>query len=420
MMRICISTVGCAHNLADSEAMAQFLTTAGFDVVFEDARDADVIVYNTCTVKNPTEDKFFTLLAKQKKPVVLAGCIPQSQQHEAWLNAYSAIGVDNLSSIVDAVRATLDNRVFHALSSSLTPPARDFLPTKRRNPFIAIVPLLQGCLGNCTYCKTKSARGVLKSYAEESILKQIRLAKLAGVKEVWLVSEDNGAYGLDIGLSLPHLLRQLLPIGGVKVRLGMLNPQYLFRYAHELADILSHDMFYKFLHVPLQSASDVVLRDMHRPYTIQQCKDALVVLRKKIPDMTFATDIICGYPTETDDDFLATMNFLREQEFAVLNISKFYPRPQTPAAKLPLLSTKKVKERSRKLSQWFALQNTNRSYEGKTLSVLFTERGKYNSYVGRTDNYKQVIVFSEKNILGKKLNVRILSSTRDDIRGEVV
>jgi threonylcarbamoyladenosine tRNA methylthiotransferase CDKAL1 len=411
--------VGCAHNLADSEAMAQFLTTAGFDVVFEETQDADIIVYNTCTVKNPTEDKFFTLLAKQTKPVVLAGCIPQSQQGETWLDAYSAVGVDNLSLIVDAVRATLDNRVLHALSSSASPPERDFLPSKRRNPFIAIIPLLQGCLGTCTYCKTKSARGALKSYAEESIIKQIRLAKLAGVNEVWLVSEDNGAYGLDIGSSLPQLLRQLLPIGGVKVRLGMLNPQYLFRYAHELADILSHDMFYKFLHVPVQSGSDKVLLDMHRPYTIKQCKDALAILREKIPDMTFATDIICGYPTETDEDFLATMDFLRDEQFTVLNISKFYPRPQTPAAKLQLLPTKKVKERSKQLSQWFAVQNTNRSYEGKILSVFFTERGKNNSFVGRTSNYRQVVVFSEKDILGTTQEVYIESTTRDDLRGKI-
>ncbi len=425
MVKVCIKTAGCSHNLADSEAMAQFLQEAGFQVTFENEKEADVVVYNTCTVKTPTDDKFFTKLSRQKKPVVLAGCIPQSQKNEKWLKNYSAVGVDELDKIVSAVRACLQHRTPHFLDVATSPPQRDFLPTTRVNSFIAIIPLLQGCLGHCTFCKTKQARGNLKSYPQEIIIHQIRLAKQAGVKEVWLVSEDNGAYGLDRGSSLPELLEQLVSFQGIKIRIGMLNPQFAFRYRKELARLLSFPVFYRFLHIPVQSGSDSVLRDMKRPYTIAQCKETFSFLKEHLPDITLATDIICGYPTESLNDFSATMNLLEDEQFDVLNISKFYARPQTFAATLTPLPTKEVKRRSKEVTKWFVKQNNNKDFEKKIVSVLFTSRGKNNTLLGRTDNYRQVVVgvpkgMQEKEILGTRRMVKIYSTTRDDLRGEIV
>ncbi len=433
MTLICIKTSGCAHNMADSEAMAQFLVEAGYSVIHEDETDADLIVYNTCTVKNPTDDKFFTKLKRTTKPVVIAGCIPQSQKDADWLKDHVALGVDMLDKIVDAVKAKLNGEIVHFLENTPLPPIRNFLPTKRRNPFVAIVPLLQGCLGNCTYCKTKAARGNLKSYPTKDIIKQIRLAKHAGVKEVWLVSEDNGAYGLDINTTLPKLLREIIKLEGkqeqnaehrlpaFRVRVGMLNPQYAFRYANELAEILEHNLFYKFLHIPVQVGSDKVLKEMKRPYTIKQFKQAISTIRTAISNFTFATDIIAGYPTETEDDFKETMKLLAEEKFTVINISKFYPRPGTPAAAMQLISTKEVKARSKAVSDWFTKRNNNEHYVGQIVSALFTEKGKNNSFVGRTENYKQVIVINtDDSILGTIKNVKVLSTTRDDLKGDLV
>lgn len=431
MVLICIKTFGCAHNMADSEAMAQYLVDAGYSVTFEDDANVDLLIYNTCTVKTPTDDKFFTLLKNATKPVVLAGCIPQSQKDALWLKDYVAVGVDRLENIVEAVKARLANEHVHFLNTTSLPPARNVLPTKRRNPHIAIIPLLQGCLGKCTYCKTKTARGKLKSYAPKDIIKQIRLAKHAGIQEMWLVSEDNGAYGLDIKTTLPDLLREIIPLAqnqnakdqpaAFRIRIGMLNPQYAYKYKHDLAEILQYDCFYKFLHIPVQAGSNNVLKDMNRPYTIEQCKDALTIIRQAIPDITFATDIIAGYPTETQDDFAQTMQFLAEENFAAINISKFYPRPQTLAAQLKPLPTKVVKARSKQVSDWFSQQNNNDCYVGKVVHAFFTEQGKNNSFIGRTTNYKQVILTrADTSILGTTQQVRILSTTRDDLKGELV
>lgn len=457
MTSIFIKTFGCSHNLADSEEMAYYLSNSGFTVLglnnetshlnssqsdlekFQiDA--ADLIIYNTCTVKNPSDDKFFTLLKRTDKPVVLAGCIPQSQRNDSWLKNYSAIGVDVLDSIVEVVTQTLNGNVIHRLDKKLTFDNR-ILPQIRKNSFIAIIPILQGCLGSCTYCKTKHARGHLKSYPKKVIIDQIRKAKADGIKEVWLVSEDNGAYGKDIGSSLPELLREIADVAlsnstslssdnsilhsdsrpPLMLRLGMLNPEYAFEYKEELTDVMKLDCFYKFLHIPIQCANDKVLVDMVRPYTVKEFTESFDYIKENIPDITLATDIICGFPTESKEDFEDTMFFMKKQNFNVVNISKFYPRPRTPAAKMKLIPTIEVKRRSKELSDWFSTVNYNEEYLGKSVLALFTEKGSiHGSFIGKTKNYRNVIVKSDVDILGKELTVKIESTTRDDLRGVIV
>ncbi len=243
-MKIAILTAGCSHNLSDSETMAHYLSLAGYEVFFERKDDVKLIIYNTCTVKNPTEDKFFSQLKKEKLPLVIAGCISQAQKNDEWLKRYSAIGVDQLDKIVEVVEATIEGKVKHFLQKKTKDDGRDFVPIIRKNKLIGIIPILQGCLGSCHFCKTKFARGNLKSHNPELIVKQIRHAKTQGIKEIWLVSEDNGAYGLDIETNLPELLRKIAEIGeGLKIRIGMLNPEYANKYKEELIEILKHDCF---------------------------------------------------------------------------------------------------------------------------------------------------------------------------------
>lgn len=422
MIRIGIKTFGCSHNLADSETMAHYLLEADFDVFLANAEDellgADLIVYNTCTVKNPTDDKFFVTLSRTKKPVIIAGCIPQSQEKESWLKEYSAVGVEQLHKIVEAVTKTLQGEIVHYLERGNST-SRDFVPVIKKNSLIAIIPILQGCLGGCVYCKTKQARGNLKSYAPELILRQIRQAKLQGCKEVWLVSEDNGAYGLDIQTTLPALLQSILEIkGDFKVRIGMLNPQYAYKYQDELIKLLEHDRFFKFLHIPVQAGNNDVLKKMRRVYTVEEFSKTILALRVVHSDITIATDIICGFPTETKSQFEDTMKMVKELRFSIINISKFYPRPGTLAAKMKLLPTKEVKARSKELSDWFAQTNENKQFEGKELIVLFDEVGhEKGSFIGRTENYRQVIVHSTQALLGKKAKVFIKSSKRDYLLG---
>lgn len=442
MQRIHIKTYGCAHNMADSETMAQYLQEAGYTITGISNNDqqsvaggegkqtesdllkkADLIIYNTCTVKNPSEDKFFSQLKKTSSPVIIAGCIPQSERDAKWLDDYSAIGVEQLHKIVSLVEKTLKGKIVHELSKSKTPLSRNFVPMLRKNSLIAIIPILQGCLGNCTYCKTKFARGSLKSYPLKDIIKQIRIAKHEGIKEIWLVSEDNGAYGLDIKTNFVKLLNEIIKLGeGPKIRIGMFNPEYAYKYRNELAEIYQHPIFYKFAHIPIQAGDNKVLQEMKRPYTVEEFEESIKVIKEKNPNMSFATDIICGFPTETKEQFKETMKLVKRHDFAMINISKFYPRSGTVAAKMKILPTKEVKERSKELSEWFRKQNYNKEYEGTTVKALVSEVGKNNSLIARLENYKQVIIknCSDKNLIGEEVKVKIQETTRDDLRGELV
>ena len=445
-LRIHIKTYGCAHNMSDSETMAHFLIKEGFEVsgisnedkesVVGDQgtkkeeelmKEADLIIFNTCTVKNPSEDKFFSALKKTDKPTIIAGCIAQSERNQEWIKEFSAIGVNNLDDIVEISKERIKGNIIQRFNKTRI--ERDFIPNIRKNPQIAIIPILQGCLGNCTYCKTKFARGHLKSYPIKNIIKQIRTAKHEGVKEIWLVSEDNGAYGLDIGTTFIELLEEIIRLGeGPRIRIGMFNPEYAYKYRYELAKIFQNKIFYKFAHIPIQAGSDEVLNKMKRPYTVKEFKESIEIIKEKNPEMNFATDIICGFPTETKDDFEKTMSLVKQIEFSMINISKFYPRSGTLAAKMKLLPTKEVKTRSKEISDWFSKQNYNKKYLGKTISVIVNEEGKNNTLIGRTNNYRQVIITNvddeneKKELLKSKKEVEVIikETTRDDLRGELI
>lgn len=419
-MHIAIITAGCSHNLADSETMAHYLDLAGHSVSFEKTADVELVVYNTCTVKAPSEDKFFTQLKLEKLPVVICGCISQSQMNEDWLKEYSAVGVDQLDKIVEAVEKTSQGKVFHALNKKRSDDGRDFIPLIRKNKYVGIIPVLQGCAGSCNFCKTKFARGHLKSYSSEKIIEQIRLAKAEGIKEIWLVSQDNGAYGLDIGTTLPELLEKIADVGdGLHIRVGMLNPEYAYEYRKELVEVLKNDCFYKFLHIPVQCGSNSVLKDMNRPYTVEEFEESIKVLLSGHPYMSIATDIICGYPTESPSQFEETMELVKRHKFSMVNISKFYPRPGTKAAKLKHLSTKEVKVRSKKLNDWFESVNYNEDLVGEVVECFVTEKDSKGNYIAKTKNYKQVVIRSDEDTLGKTVSIKVESTTRDDLRGYV-
>ena len=426
-----IKTFGCAHNMADSEVMAHYLAMSDYHVtglgqVSKEEEDkqlaeADLIIYNTCTVKNPSDDKFFSQLNKTNKPVVLSGCIPQSQKKAEWLEKFSALGVEQLHAVPEVVQETLKGNVVHKLGKSKELPDRTFLPVHRKNKYVAIIPILQGCLGACTYCKTKFARGHLKSYPLDSIITQVRNAKTNGVKEIWIVSEDNGAYGLDIGSDFPSLLRELIKIeGDFKVRIGMFNPEYAYKYRDVLPELMNNDRFYKFLHIPIQAGNNQVLKDMVRPYTVEEYKEAVAALRKGIPGVSIATDIICGFPSENDAQWQDTMQLCKEMAFEVINISKFYPRPGTLAHGMKQLPTEVPKQRSAELTQWWNAQNYNESYVGTEVRAFFSELGKDATVIGKTDNYKQVVVPGGEELLGTWQHATVESVTRDDLRGRVL
>lgn len=297
------------------------------------------------------------------------------------------------------------------------------LPKVRRNPLIEIIAINTGCLNQCTYCKTKHARGELGSYQPEDIVERAKQAFEEGVCELWLTSEDTGAYGRDIGSNLPELLWRLIDVipEGCMMRVGMTNPPYILEHLDEMAKILNHPKVYRFLHIPVQSGSDQVLADMKREYTCAEFEHTVNFLSERVLGLTIATDIICGFPTETEADFEQTMALCQKYKFPSLFINQFFSRPGTPAARMPKVPTQEVKIRTKRLSEFFQSYKPYRHQVGLLQKVLVTEVSHDKQhYVGHNKFYEQVLIPMEKKYMGKMIDVRIIEATKFSMKGEPI
>lgn len=422
MTKIFIKTYGCSLNQSDSEVMAGLLKKADFELV-KNAKQADLIIINTCTVKRLTEKRFFKYLEKINKldkPIVIAGCIPQTDPEK--VPGYSLVGTSQITNIVEIVEETINGSTLVSLAKENNQKLN--LPKIRKNPIIEIVPICEGCLGEpCAYCKVKSARGNLVSYAKEDILRQISHAIKDGVKEVWITAQDTGAYGKDIGESLTSLLKEIIKLpGDFKVRLGMANPNHIKEFLDELINIYKSEKMFKFLHIPVQSGNDEILKSMKRKYTVEEFKQTIQKFKKEIPNITISTDIICGFPGETEEQFNDSLNLIKEIKPDVLNISRFWPRPKTEAEKMEdQIHGRETKRRSKLLTSIFT--NTARMLNEKWLGwegeILIDEKGKDDTLIGRNFAYKPVVLKGNYK-LGNKVKIRIKKITAFDLRGEVL
>jgi len=417
-----IETYGCSHNFADSEQMGGVLKQAQFEPA-ESIEKADIVIFNTCTVKSPTADAFFNRLEEIKnaypyKSIIIAGCIPQTDPER--LKKFSLLGTRQIHRIVEIVEETLNNNIVKMLETGEMPPLD--LPRIRKNPFIEVIPINRGCLSRCSFCKTKAARGDLQSYPISEIVKAAQKAVLDGVKEIWLTSQDTGCYGFDIKTNLPSLLSELVKIpGDFKIRVGMMNPQHILRIRSDLIAMYKHEKVFKFLHLPLQAGSNVVLLKMARGYTVEQFMEVYSEFKREIPELNIMTDIIVGFPTETEEDYWQTLNIVRQMNPDSINISRFWARPKTLAAKLEPLPMDVVKHRSKVLMDVF--QNISKMQNERWMGwegvIIIDEKGEMPSqWIGRNYAYKQVIVEGDYK-LGDVLKVKVNVANVWDLRGKV-
>ncbi|XP_073315595.1 uncharacterized protein [Primulina huaijiensis] len=422
---IYLKTFGCSHNQSDSEYMAGQLSAFGYNLSDNEDK-ADLWLINTCTVKSPSQSAMETLIAKcksAKKPLVVAGCVPQGSRDLKELDGVSIVGVQQIDRVVEVVEETLKGHEVRLLTRK-TLPALD-LPKVRKNKFVEILPINVGCLGACTYCKTKHARGHLGSYTVDSLVGRVRTVIADGVREIWLSSEDTGAYGRDIGVSLPILLNSLVselpPDGSTMLRIGMTNPPYILEHLKEIAEVLWHPCVYSFLHVPVQSGSDSILSAMNREYTVSEFRTVVDTLIELVPGMQIATDVICGFPGETDEDFEQTINLIKEYKFPQVHISQFYPRPGTPAARMKKVPSNIVKKRSRELTTIFESFTPYVGMEGKIEQIWITDVATDGIHlVGHTKGYIQVLVVGPGSMLGSSAMVKITSVGRWSVVGDVI
>ena len=350
--RVFIETYGCTFNQSDSDAIAGILALEGFTLV-KCEEDADVILLNTCTVKGATEQKILYKLKRlvgARKRIVVAGCLPEANSNlvKKYAPAAPLLGTNALSHAPEAVQAAFEGRHVEFLGGK---GERLSLPRFHAGA-IARIPIADGCLGACTYCQTKLARGNLHSYPIECVVHEVQRCVELGCKEILLTAQDTGAYGLDIKTNLVELLQAVIEIpGDFKVRVGMMNPEHALRMLPGLLSVYESEKIRKFLHIPVQSGSDKVLRDMRRKYAVKDFLKIVKAFRRRFPSIRIATDIIVGYPTETEEDFKKTLNLLEKARFNVVNLSKFTPRPFTQAARLRQLPNQEVKRRSREAAE---------------------------------------------------------------------
>ncbi len=355
--RVFIETHGCAFNVADGEAMAALLEGAGFRIAAS-ADAADAVVLNTCTVKNRTWLDFKKRLAALRDgtraggpAVILAGCIPPTHAHDPLVACLPAIGPDTIAQIAEVVAAALAGQSLRILRRrDADPCARATLPSRRRNPLVEILPISRGCLSHCSFCQTRLARGRLHSFRRADLVARARAAVGAGVREIWVTSQDTGAWGRDSGDSLPDLLGELCAIDGdFRIRLGMSSPIWIHESLDACLDALALPKMFRFLHVPVQSGSDRVLAHMKRGNTAAQFEAVARAFARRFPDGTFMTDAIVGYPTETDEDFAATLRLIERCGIGMVNRSRYSRRPGTTAAALAPLASEIVLDRSVRL-----------------------------------------------------------------------
>ena len=418
MAKIWVEAYGCSASFADSEMISGLIVNGGHTIA-NSSKDADLNVIVTCSVKDATADKMVHRIKNLKtKPLIVAGCLPKAEKEtvEKFSPKASLLGPSSIGKTLDVIGSTLKGIKRIELSDLDEP--KIGLPKVRLNPAVGIIEIASGCMSECTFCQTKLAKGELQSYRIGDIVRQVKREINDGCSEIWLTSTDNGCYGFDIGSSLPELIETVSDIPSeFMIRVGMMNPMYLPRIRKELLKSYENNKVFKFLHVPVQSGSDQVLKNMKRGHTSKTFLEASREFREKFDKFTMSTDIIVGFPTETEDDFLDTVRLLEETRPDIVNLSRYSPRPGTNAAKMKQIDIHEVKRRSKIIFELIRNMTYERNKEwfGWKGTVLFDEISD-NTVKGRNFAYKQVVI-DEKVDLGQKLEIKITKVSESGLFG---
>jgi len=426
--RVFIKNYGCSSNTADAEILAGCLTQAGFQIT-ETETQADLLIFNTCAVKGPTENRIIADIkqAPKGKKILITGCLPKISYERLCREAYfdGAMGPSVGREIVEVATRVLAGEKVIALEAQKEKPPLN-LPHKTTNPVVSIVPINFGCLGSCTYCCVVQARGSLKSYNIKEIMQRVESDYAAGAREFWITSQDTASYGREIHVDLAELLLAIDRLqGDFRVRVGMMTPNLVLDIQEKLLATFSSPKVYKFLHLPVQSGDDSVLKDMRRFYSVAQFREIVEAFRCEFPDLTLATDVIVGFPGETEKAFQNTLRLLEEVKPDITNVSKFFARPKTVAWEMKdsLVSKDETKRRSAtaaEIAKKLSAEN-NKRWVGWCGDVLFDEQGKVDgSWVGRNFAYKPIAVKSDEYLLGKTLKVTVKEALGTYLKGELV
>lgn len=427
-MKVAIHTLGCKVNSYESEAMIELFKQNDYEEVsFKDI--ADVYVINTCTVTNTGDSKSRQMIRKaiRKNPqaiICVVGCYSQIAPDEIKeIEGVSIIlGTQFRNEIVDLVKQfQKDHKQIIKVKDVMRLKTFEDLNIDHFSNTRAFLKIQDGCNNFCTYCIIPYARGRVRSRNPESVLKQAKELVDNGYYEIVLTGIHTAGYGEDLDhYSFYDLLVDLVKIEGLKrLRISSIETSQI---PDEMVDLIaSSNIIVDHLHVPLQSGCDATLKRMNRKYNCEEYYQKLSQIREKIPDIVFTTDVIVGFPGETEEEFQQTYEFIKRVGFTQLHVFPYSPRKGTPAAKMNHQIDEKIKhERVNRLIALSHQLNENyaKSQIGKTLRVLF-EKEENGYYIGHGDNYLLVKAKSSSQLIGKMRDV-IIDAYDEILIGRVI
>ena len=397
-MSIWFEGYGCTANQGETIEMRDHANQLGHELA-SSSDLAETVVLGTCTIIESTQNKMerrISELMDQGKNVIVSGCMATADAKvlETKFPEAPLVSPGDIEGLGDLIGRG------------------GCKPEKLESPLATILPISSGCLGRCTYCATLRARGRVTSRSINDIFFKAQYAIDSGSKELLLTSQDNGAFGADSDTSLELLLNELSHLDGdFRLRVGMLNPMLVSGRSDSMAKAWGDSRTYKFMHLPIQSGSQKILDSMLRDHKLEDFWEVVETFRKYYPEMMIITDIITGFPGETDDDHQQTIDLLNRLLPDLVNITRFSPRQGTPAAKFKRLDSKIAKSRSSELTilrKELGAKSFKR-FVGRKTSVLTVENQRKGSTLCRDDNYRPIII--KKDLpLGEFYDVEIIAS----------
>ncbi|MFW5946194.1 MAG: tRNA (N(6)-L-threonylcarbamoyladenosine(37)-C(2))-methylthiotransferase [Candidatus Natronoplasma sp.] len=402
-MKFYVESYGCTMNQGETEMIAESLEKEGH-IQVHSPDEADKALIGTCVVIKKTEERMkrrIEELEKKCSEVIVAGCLSSTHKEE----------MQKRCPTIDFIQPSDVEMSKKPLRS-------------QEDSIIGTIPISSGCLGDCSYCITRLARGKIESRPLPEIKARFEQLLSDSTKEIRLTSQDAALYGKDLNMDLTELLSELLKIkGDYRLRIGMMNIDTLKPIKPKFMGLMEDERIYKFLHIPLQSGSDKILEKMNRNYTVEEWKKTAKEFRDRFPDLTLSTDVIVGFPGETERDFRKTKKIVKETKPDVINVTRFSPREGTTAADMKdKVHSRKKKQRSKQMTdlRFEISRELNERYVGRRTDILVSEKGKGDSLKGRMDNYKVVVIKEEKDeTIGKRKEVEIKSAEDIYLVGEL-
>lgn len=432
MKTVAFYTLGCKVNQYDTEAMAELFEKSGYEVV-SSTEKADVYIINTCTVTNLGDRKSRQFIRRSKKNnpdsiIAVVGCYAQTAPEEvlAIEGVNLVIGTDERNKIVQLVeKIDKENKLNYVNDIMSVNKFEELSIEEIKGKTRAFLKIQEGCNQFCAYCIIPYARGPIRSRRPENIIEEVKRLSQNGFKEIVLTGIHIASYGKDLkDIDLIDIIKEVHNIEGIeRIRLSSVEPTLLTEEFIE--EITKLPKFCPHFHISLQSGCDETLKRMNRKYTTDQYRKIVKKLRASIPDIAITTDIIVGFPGESEEEFCQTFNFVQEMELSQIHVFKYSPRKGTPAAKFKNQIPSKIKnyrsEKMIKLGEKM-MRRYREKFINEDMDVLFEDILDKDKRIitGFTSNYIKVAAKGSKNLIGEILPVKIREIKNDIVFGEII